>query len=169
MLAVGWCLSVLVGVPHSLVQGRTIFAIHAIQLALELLIRPEPSALDTFLNSFGMVCDLLPLIIAIMPMEACGVFSVETQVLLLASAMLNTCQRIFTLMFDLLPQGLMLLGFLGSGLFKFIKHLRGKYKERKAELRGKGGGGGGGGGGGKAPPGATRWARQGTCRCLPQL
>jgi hypothetical protein len=84
-----------------------------------------------------MVCDLLPLLIVIVPMDVCSVLSIETQMLLLASAMVNTVQRIFTLMFDLVPLGLVLLCFLGSELFKFIKHLHGKNKERKAELRGE--------------------------------
>jgi hypothetical protein len=46
-----------------------IFGVHILQLALELCIRPEPTFLDTFLNSLAMVCDILPLVVAIMPMD----------------------------------------------------------------------------------------------------
>jgi hypothetical protein len=41
-------------------------------LALELIIRPEPAVLDTVFNIVAMLCDLLPLVVAIMPMDEVG-------------------------------------------------------------------------------------------------
>jgi hypothetical protein len=67
MLVIGLCLSLLVGEPDALTQGTAIFGVHALQFGLQILIWPEPSLFDTFLNSLAMSCDLMPLLVAILP------------------------------------------------------------------------------------------------------
>ena len=131
MLVIGWSMSVLIGMPKAMVQGETIFAVHLVQLVLKMVIRPEPALLDTLFNTLGMVCDLLPLVIAVMPMDGCGVLSLETQMLMLATALINTLQRILVLLFDILPQVLGVICLVATVLWKTTKCLLSGYPKRE--------------------------------------
>jgi hypothetical protein len=58
---------------------------------------------DTAMNLFGMLTDLLPLVVMFLPAGECGVMPLSTQLIMLAAAMLNTGMRIVTTLSELLP------------------------------------------------------------------
>jgi hypothetical protein len=108
MLIMGVCTAVLIRDPEAMTQAGTILGVHALQFALQLTVQPDAVMFDAFLNTFAMATDILPLIVAVVPVGNCGSLPVGTQMLLLAAALMATTQHIVVLMTDMIPRALTL-------------------------------------------------------------
>jgi hypothetical protein len=135
MLTMGFCTGVLIHEPEEESQAGTVLGIHLVQFLLGLVLWPVPSLSEHVLNTYAMATDMLPLIVAVMPVGNCGVLPVGTQMLLLAAALMDTTQRIVVLMTDLLPKAVCLLVTVLLYLVSVLMPSNKKEKEKETKKK----------------------------------
>jgi hypothetical protein len=127
MLITGFCTAVLVSDSEAANQAYAIFGIHAIQFAMQLFFPPEPQMSDRVLDTIANLTDLLPLLISVLPhslvtINPCnGALPVGVQMLLMASALFDTAQRIIILGTYTVPAVFGLTWAVMMTTYKFIK------------------------------------------------